>query len=113
MGVPPRRSRLQIWTDLLVAIRMESRQGPATPTRVQSIANLPHDRFRRHLLELQQRGLIDLQPMMITARGNDFLRQCAEMQEFLQRFGLAEDSPMVVASTEVGIAPSSLRSTAA
>ena len=91
-----RRNRLQIWTDLLVAVRREAQLGLVTPSRVQSRANLPYGRFRRHLDELHQRGLLERDPLRVTPLGHDFLRQCAVLEEFLQRFGLADESPVVL-----------------
>jgi predicted transcriptional regulator len=85
---------------MLVAISRDGREGVVRPTRVQSSANLPHDRFWRHLDELVQRGLVTSEPLQVTPKGHEFLRQCADMQEFLLRFGLADESPIVRPSRE-------------
>ena len=89
-----RRDRLQIWTEILEAIEEEQRRDSRVrPTRVQSAANLPHDRFWGHFLDLQERGLVTKEPLGITNEGHAFLRRYHDFQRFIAQYRIHEAPP--------------------
>ena len=65
---------MEIYNDILSAIKLESINGSAKPTRVQSLSNLAYDKLTRYLSELEGRKMIALNPLGITEKGRDFLQ---------------------------------------
>lgn len=98
----PRRTKLEVWCDILTAVsRAQDRPGVApVPSRIQSAANVPYARFRRHLDQLVDNGLLRADPLEVTARGARFLRESREVRALLDRFGLREHDPMPGAAAD-------------
>jgi len=83
------RDRVQIYADLLRAVKARSTPEGARITPVQSDANLPSDRARQYLAELVQLGLLTGPPYLVTPKGEAFLREHTRYRNFLRDFGLA------------------------
>lgn len=87
-----KRSKVDIYSSVLDSLRLESKLGKASPTRVAHRANLPYDRFQKILgkfieLEMVQRaddGLI------LTEKGLRCLEHIHKTNDFLRRMGLSE-----------------------
>jgi predicted transcriptional regulator len=84
----PKRSKMEIYNDILTAIRAESTDGEPRPTRIQAKSNLAYDKLMRYLGELEGRELIVQDPLQITGRGRDFLEDYRRIQGFLKEMGV-------------------------
>ena len=81
---PVRRSRVEIWRDILEAVRSAGhKQDSVPPSRIQCSANVPHDRFWRHVEEMEKRGLVQSEPLRATEDGERFLTQTGSLRELL------------------------------
>jgi predicted transcriptional regulator len=83
-----KRSKLEIYHDILNAIQKEMINGEAKPTRVQALCNLAYDKLVRYLMELEGKKMITQSPLGITDRGQDFLQDYERIKDFLSEMGL-------------------------
>lgn len=83
-----KRNKMEIYNDILSAIRLELINGDARPTRIQSKSNLAYDRLTRYLCELETQGMITNEPLSITQRGRDFLQDYERIKGFLEDMGV-------------------------
>ena len=60
---------MEIYNDILSAIKLELIAGEARPTRIQSVSNLAYDKLTRYLVELEGKEMITQNPLGITERG--------------------------------------------
>lgn len=79
---------MEIYSDILSAIKLELTNGEAKPTRVQTLSNLAYDKLSRYLEELEQRKMIIQDPLQITERGNDFLQDYDRIRGFVTAMGV-------------------------
>jgi len=79
---------MEIYNDILSAIRAESTDGEPRPTRIQAKSNLAYDKMMRYLGELEGREMIAQNPLKITGRGRDFLEDYGRIKGFLKEMGV-------------------------
>jgi predicted transcriptional regulator len=79
---------LEIYNDILSAIKLEVADGEAKPTRVQSKSNLAYDKLTRYLGELEGRQMIVQDPLTLTEKGRDFLQDYDRIKGFLEEMGV-------------------------
>ena len=79
---------MEIYNDILNAIKQELYFGEARPTRVQSKSNLAYDKLTRYLGELESREMITREPLTLTQRGRDFLQDYDRIKGFLEEMGI-------------------------
>jgi predicted transcriptional regulator len=79
----PKRSKMEIYNDVLSAIKVELTNGEAKPTRVQSLSNLAYDKLVRYLSELESKEMIVQNPLNITEKGYDFLQDYDRIRDFI------------------------------
>ena len=79
---------MEIYNDVLTAIKAELRNGEAKPTRVQSMSNLAYDKLARYLNELEDKKMIAQNPLHITEKGRDFLQDYERIREFVNEMGV-------------------------
>lgn len=79
---------MEIYNDILSAIKLELTNGEARPTRVQSISNLAYDKLVRYLNELEGKQMIALSPLRITEKGHDFLQDYDRIRDFVTEMGV-------------------------
>lgn len=84
----PKRNKMEIYNDILSAIRMELANGGAKPTRVQSLSNLAYDKLARYLDELEGKKMITQEPLGITEKGRDFLQDYDRIKDFVAAMGV-------------------------
>lgn len=88
----PRRSKLELYNDILNAIVDEianDDDGVAKPTRVQLHSNLAYDKLARYLDELENKKMILQSPLlMITEKGRDFLQDYDRISNFVLEMGI-------------------------
>jgi len=84
-----RRDRLKIYGDLLAILSVESRDQRIVISRIQLKMNVPLDRLRSYILELEKLGLIvDERTLVLTEKGKEYLREYKKVLEFIKRMGL-------------------------
>ncbi len=82
-----RRNRLEIFYDLLTAIKSESeRNGNVKPTRVQHKSNMSYDKMTIHFKEMENFGLITKKNggPKITEKGQNYLLEYIEIDEVVR-----------------------------
>ena len=79
---------MEIYNDILSAIRSEMTNGDVKPTRVQTLSNLAYDKLVRYLSELEVKGMIAQNPLRITERGRDFLQDYDRIRAFVAAMGI-------------------------
>ncbi len=85
------RSKLRIYADILGTIDRE--RGRARITRLVYGANLPNDRLKEYLIELEKRGLVkevaaeDHSEYVLTQAGVQFLQELKRVENFTSTFG--------------------------
>ena len=84
----PKRNKLEIYNDILSAIKLELTDGEAKPTRIQVKSNLAYDKLMRYLGELEGKLMITQNPLMITEKGRDFLQDYDRIRDFLDEMGV-------------------------
>ena len=84
----PKRSKLEIFFDVLHAIREEISYGEVKPTRIQYISNLSYDNLILYLEELASKNMITRKPLALTEKGIDFLNEYDKVHEFVKKLGL-------------------------
>lgn len=86
----PRRDKLKIYGDLLAILHNEAKREKIVLTRVQIRTNVPFDRLKIYLAELQELGLIqDETSLKLTEKGRQYLREYETVLDFMKRMGLA------------------------
>jgi predicted transcriptional regulator len=78
---------MEIYNDILSAIKVELTNGEARPTRVQTLSNLAYDKLVRYLDELEAKNMILQNPLRITEKGQDFLQDYDRIREFVIAMG--------------------------
>jgi predicted transcriptional regulator len=86
-----RRSRDRIYYDILCSIINQEKRGYTRITRVQNEVNLPSDRLRQRLREMEELRLLRHGSVLgSTAKGRAFASQYKRVLEILKQFGLAD-----------------------
>lgn len=85
----PRRDKLKIYGDLLTILYGEARAEKVVLTRVQLKTNVPFDRLKVYLTELEELGLIvDEPPLRLTEKGKQYIKEYQTVLDFMKRMGL-------------------------
>lgn len=79
---------MEIYSDILSAIRAELINGQVKPTRVQSLSNLAYDKLLRYLNEMEDKQMIAQNPLRITEKGQDFLQDYDRIRDFVAAMGM-------------------------
>lgn len=79
---------MEIYNDILRAIKEELTNGEAKPTRVQSMSNLAYDKLVRYLNELESKSMIAQNPLRLTEKGYDFLQDYDRIKDFVNAMGV-------------------------
>ena len=83
-----RRTKLEIFNDILIVIKEESLYGEAKPTKVQQKCNISYDKFSRYIDELRKRKLVTQNSLSITDRGKQLLKDYRKIKGFLTEMKL-------------------------
>jgi predicted transcriptional regulator len=85
-----KRSRIQIYFDILRILCEELKNDKPSLTRVAHIANLPYDRFQKCLNELIQLDMVREQngEFLVTEKGFEYINEYERINDFLRRMGL-------------------------
>jgi len=89
MRTIPRRDRMKIYGDVLSVIRTEARTGKIILTRIQLKTNVPFDRLKAYLSELEELGLIQNgSSLKLTEKGQQYVVEYEKVIDFMKRMGL-------------------------
>ena len=84
-----RRDKLKIYGDLLSVLDKESKTNKIVLTHIQTQINVPFDRLKSYLTELEDLGLIQNEPShKLTRKGRDYLKEYEKILFFMKRMGL-------------------------
>jgi predicted transcriptional regulator len=85
------RNRERIYYDILCSIMNQEERGYTRITRVQNEVNLPSDRLRRHLREMENLRLLKHSSALAsTVKGRAFVSRYRRVLLILKQFGLAQ-----------------------
>jgi predicted transcriptional regulator len=86
-----RRDKMKIYGDLLSILKAESRRTEKIVlTRVQAKLNVPFDRLKRYISDLEDLGLIENQvSYKLTSKGKEYLHEYRTILDFMERIGIA------------------------
>jgi len=86
-----KRSRIQIYFDILRVLCEELKNDKPSLTKVAHIANLPYDRFQKCLNKLIQLGMVGEQngKFFVTKKGFECISEYERINDFLRRMGLS------------------------
>lgn len=85
----PRRDKLKIYGDLLSIIYNEASSEKIILSRIQVKANVPFDRLKNYISEIEGLGLIQQEPRLrLTEKGREYLMEYEKVLEFMKRMGL-------------------------
>lgn len=82
-----RRSKLELYYDILFTISQESIRGQVKPTRVQFLANTTYDRLVKYLDVLKLKGLITLNPIALTEKGRQLVTDYERVNHYNKKMG--------------------------
>ena len=83
-----RRSKLEIYFDILSAITKESQYGEVKPTRIQFASNTSYDKLTTYFDELEKKQMLVRTTLVITEKGQKFLKEYDKIDEFVREIGL-------------------------
>jgi predicted transcriptional regulator len=84
----PKRNKMEIYNDILSAIKLQLTNGEAKRTKVQSLSNLAYDKLVRYLNELESKKMIMQDPLQITEKGRAFLQDYDRIKGFVLDMGV-------------------------
>jgi predicted transcriptional regulator len=85
-----RRDRLKIYGDLLSMLNAEHNNENIILTRIQVKINVPFDRLKNYLSELNDLGLIENENnLKLTEKGKQYLEEYENVLDFMKRMGIA------------------------
>lgn len=80
-----RRSKLEIYHDILLAINESIDNGTTKPTHVQYRSNMSYNNLMKYLKELEEKNLVTMNPLFITEKGNRFLNDFGKIKNVIQK----------------------------
>jgi predicted transcriptional regulator len=86
-----RRDKMKIYGDLLSILKSESKSTEKVVlTRIQAKLNVPFDRLKSYISDLEDLGLIEDQiSYKLTQKGKQYLNEYAAIIDFMERMGIA------------------------
>ena len=87
-----RRNKMKIYGDLLSILKAEKRnKDKLVLTHLQVKMNVPFDRLKSYLSDLENLNLIeDQNSYNLTQKGNQYLSEYMKILDFMERMGIAE-----------------------
>jgi len=82
------RARMQIYFDILQAIKEELPNGDVKPTRIQFKSNLSYNNLLQFLRELEKIKMISRSPILLTEKGKSFVQDFGKITYYLDYYGL-------------------------
>jgi Predicted transcriptional regulator len=79
---------MQIYFDILQAIKEELTDGEVKPTRIQFKSNLSYNNLLQYLRELEKIKMISRNPILLTEKGKSFVKDFGKITYYLDYYGL-------------------------
>jgi predicted transcriptional regulator len=84
-----RRDKLKIYADLLAVLNDEAKTEKIVLTRVQLRINVPYDRLKNYISDLNNLRLIqDETSLILTEKGKRYLKEYRKVLDFVKRMGI-------------------------
>ena len=84
-----RRDKMKIYADLLSILQSENSKEEIVLTRLQLKLNVPFDRLKQYLTQLEELGLIeDEASLKLTKKGKLYILEYEKVLDFMKRMGL-------------------------
>lgn len=87
-GRRDKRNKLQIYHDILDAIKQENIDGTVKPTRVQFLSNMSYDKLTVYLDDLASKQMIIKSPLVLADKGHQFLLDYGKINDTIKKLGL-------------------------
>ena len=85
-----RRDKMKIYGDLLSLLYVERREEKIVLTHVQVQLEVPFDRLKTYISELDDLGLIqDQTSLKITEKGKQYIVEYGKVLDFMKRMGIS------------------------
>jgi predicted transcriptional regulator len=86
----PRRDKLIIYGDLLVALQHRAGSEKIVLSQVQTKINLPYDRMKTYIKDLVDLGLVEDQTSLkLTSKGKQYIKEYKRVLDFIKRMGIS------------------------
>lgn len=86
----PRRDKLIIYGDLLVALHCRTGSEKIVLSQVQTRINLPYDRMKIYIKDLVDMGLLEDQTSLkLTNKGKQYIKEYKRVLDFIKRMGIS------------------------
>lgn len=86
----PRRDKLIIYGDLLVALQNRAGSEKIVLSQVQTKINLPYDRMKTYIKDLVDLGLVEDQTSLkLTSKGKQYIKEYKRVLDFIKRMGIS------------------------
>jgi predicted transcriptional regulator len=86
----PRRDKLKIYGDLLSVLNSEDKTEKIVLSHLQTRINVPFDRLKKYIFELNELGLIqDEKSLKLTEKGKQYLKEYERILGFMKRMGIS------------------------
>jgi predicted transcriptional regulator len=86
----PRRDKLIIYGDLLVALQNRASSEKIVLSQVQTKINLPYDRMKTYIKDLVDLGLVEDQTSLkLTSKGKQYIKEYKRVLDFIKRMGIS------------------------
>lgn len=83
-----KRSKWEIYHDILTSINNEITYDEVRVTRIQFQSNLSYDNLTKHLKDLEKKQMITRTPLSVSQKGFQYLKDSASVKELAQKLGL-------------------------
>jgi predicted transcriptional regulator len=84
-----RRDKMKIYGDLLSILNFENNKEKVILTRLQAKLNVPFDRLKKYLRQLDELGLIENETSpKLTKKGRQYIREYEKVLDFMRHMGL-------------------------
>jgi predicted transcriptional regulator len=83
-----KRNKWEIYHDILAAINKEMPYGEVKVTRIQFQSNLSYDNLTTHLKDLENKQMINRNPLSLTQKGFQYYKDCTSVKDLAQKLGL-------------------------
>lgn len=90
MKIKNRRDKMKIYGDLLTILNAEPKSEKVILTRIQVKMNVPFDRFKQYLSDLEKLGFIENQTSFkITPAGHRYLDDYRKILDLMDHMGIS------------------------
>lgn len=83
-----KRSKWELYHDILTAINKEMPYGEVRVTRIQFQSNMSYDNLVTYLRDLEKKQMINRNPISLTQKGFQYYKNCTAVKELAQKLGL-------------------------